>query len=143
MGRKKFTRDSRVFDRLFKRVHAEMAKHGREDSFDPPTTGDYLVWQEFQREGQLDISFENFELLRPPVIGALQDILKDFPGWEILMIVERLHATDKWPGMGLVIRAHEVIDDLLRDYLPTEYRDLHIPTARARRADEPMERGVM
>jgi hypothetical protein len=35
-----------------------------------------------------------------------------------------------WPNMGISIRANEIIDDLRREYFPTEFQDLAYEGAR-------------
>lgn len=63
------------------------------------------------------------------IIKTLQGLLKDFPNWTIIMAVDVL-GKEHWPSMGVTIRAHEIIDDLLRQYLPEEFRFLKIPGSR-------------
>lgn len=69
----------------------------------------------------------NLELLRPAVIKDLQNLLKDFPGWEIRVALD---VDRTWPVMGLTIRAHEIIDGLQRQYFPAPYRDFYYEGSR-------------
>lgn len=68
---------------------------------------------------QQKIYVTNLELLRPAVIKDLQSLLKDFPGWEIMVAID---VDRTWPVMGLTIRAHEIVDGLQRQYFPEPYR---------------------
>ena len=72
---------------------------------------------------QVVVFVENLKLLQPPVVGALQQVVKEFPGWQIdLMVTLRGH--EDWPNMGISIRVDEIVDDLQRQYFPSEYQNL-------------------
>jgi hypothetical protein len=79
--------------------------------------GDYTEYP------QVVVFVDNLKLLRTPVVSALQDFIKDFPGWQIdLMVTLRGH--EDWPNMGISIRANEIVDDLQRQYFPKEFQEL-------------------
>jgi hypothetical protein len=61
-------------------------------------------------------------MLAADVVEQLQANLKDFPNWEIVVDVSPEQYGQSWPTMGLTIRAHEIIDDLKREYFPTEFQ---------------------
>jgi hypothetical protein len=62
-------------------------------------------------------------------VDAVQALVKDFPGWQIdLIVTTRGH--DDWPNMGLSIRDDEIVDDLQRQYFPPEYRNLAYENSR-------------
>lgn len=130
-------RSERVFDALYRRTREAMSKHGREADFTPPVGyGDYLVVNEFMWYGRLCIALTDVHMLHPRVIESLREVLQDFPGWLIQLLLERPHASDRWPGMGLYVRAHEVVDYLQREYFPPEYRDMVYRDGRLPRPDE-------
>ena len=70
-------------------------------------------------------------MLRPPVVTALQELITEFPGWQITVTITVRGHYDDWPNMGLYIRPHEVIDGLQRQYFPKELQDLKYEGARA------------
>jgi hypothetical protein len=70
------------------------------------------------------LEFQNLALFYPTCIKALQALLIDFPDWEITVRVDVPGTEKKWPGMGIIIASDEIIDELQRDYLPPEFRDL-------------------
>jgi hypothetical protein len=60
----------------------------------------------------------------------MQALLVDFPSWEIVVAVSVPGPGDAWPEMGLNIRAHEILDDLKREYFPAAYQDIRYPGSR-------------
>lgn len=135
-------KSSDVFERLLERVRAEMAKHGREDNYGPGgKMGDYAVNDNFLSDGQIGVSLGNVRLFEPQVIRGLQAVLADFPGWDIVVSHCPVRGEEGYgrQALGVVVRAHEVIDDLIRERLPPQYRSIVYPDGRARRADEPFE----
>jgi hypothetical protein len=71
------------------------------------------------------IELHNLTLLDPAIIKQMQDLLADYPDWEILVRVVLDGQEDI--AMGLIIANDEIIDDLQRDLLPTEFRNLTYP----------------
>lgn len=71
---------------------------------------------------QQKIYVRNLALLRPEVVTALQGLLNEFPGWEIMVAVSVPGPGELWPDMGMTIREHEIIDGLQREYFPEEFR---------------------
>ena len=69
---------------------------------------------------QLEV--KNLSLLRPEIIKALQGLLAPYPDWSITVSV--VVPESGWPGMGIVIYPDEIFDELQRDYLPEEFRNL-------------------
>jgi hypothetical protein len=95
--------------------------------------GDYWLvddnWGNFQHRLEL----QNLALLKPVVIAALQKVLEGYPDWQIAVSPEP-PTENPWPGMGLLIRENEIIDDLEREYLPKEYQNLTYAGARRPRS---------
>jgi hypothetical protein len=81
---------------------------------------------------------DNPRILQPPALKSLQSLLIDFPDWEILISVVNRDSDSEdvrtygyeWPQSGVVIRDDEIIDELDRDNLPQEFRDLVIEGSR-------------
>lgn len=74
---------------------------------------------------QQKVYFRNLRLLEPAVIRSLQALLRKNPAWEIVVAISVPGDGDAWPDMGLDIRADEIIDDLKREYLPAEFRNIY------------------
>jgi hypothetical protein len=73
---------------------------------------------------QQKIYVRNLALLKPAVVKSLQRLLIDFPDWEIMVAVSVPGPGERWPDMGLTIRAHEIVDGLQRQYFPSEFQSL-------------------
>jgi hypothetical protein len=112
-----------VFERLENCVDKLLERFGRPDYLPGRPYGDYQVHGDYSESPQVVVFVDNLELLRNPVVDALQKLIKDFPGWQIdLMVTTRGH--EDWPNMGISIRADEIVDDLQRRYFPPEYQNL-------------------
>jgi hypothetical protein len=99
-----------------------LEQYGRPDSLSG--LGDYSAHADFRQSPQVKVSISNLELLRPLIVYQLQEIVKDFPGWEIVAAVALEEHLEDWPNMGLYIRPHEIIDGLQRQYFPKEFQDI-------------------
>jgi hypothetical protein len=53
-----------------------------------------------------------------------------FPDWEIVVAIDLSDKGHSWPNMGLTIRAHEIIDELQRQYFPPQYQGIKYEGAR-------------
>lgn len=69
------------------------------------------------------------KLLTTPLISQLKGLLSSFPGHEIIVAIA-VREGERWPDMGLTIRAHEIIDGLQREHFPPEYRSVSFEGAR-------------
>ncbi len=113
-----------IFERLYERVEATLEMFGRPNYLPGQRYGDYSVHGDYSEYPQVVVFVNNLDLLRPSVVNALQQLLTDFPGWQIdLMVAVRGHYSD-WPNMGLSIRKDEVLDGLQRQYFPKAYQGL-------------------
>ncbi|GEM_PF-1014129 len=118
-----------VFERLQDRVEKLLERFGRPDYLPGQPYGDYHLNGDYNEYPIVGVFVDNLKLLRTPVVNALQELVKDFPGWQIdLAVTTRGH--EDWPDMGISIRADEIVDDLQRQYFPKEYQDLTYEGAR-------------
>lgn len=85
------------------------------------------------------VEVQTLDLLKPAVIKSLQKLLAGYPDWEIVVAVDIPEKKDVWPGMGLVIAENEIVDELEREYLPREFKDLMYEGSRRSRSlfDDP------
>jgi hypothetical protein len=123
-GQKGHSEDEQVekFERLCRRVGTVLNGFGRPDTLE--RSGDHSVYDSYWGFPQVKVTLANLALLEPRVVHRLQSVLKAFPGWEIVVAVAVEGHYDDWPDMGLIIRAHEIIDGLQRQYFPPAYRGL-------------------
>ena len=117
-----------IFERLRARIDALLEQYGKPDSLSE--IGDYSAHDDFRQSPQVKVSISNPKLLSPIIIYQLQEIVKEFPGWEIVVAVVLDERQAWWPRMGLYIRPHEIIDGLQRQYFPKEYQDIEYAGAR-------------
>jgi hypothetical protein len=92
--------------------------------------GDYSVHGDYNEYPQVLVFVGNLKLLRLPAVNALQLLLKDFPGWQIDLMVSPWDHLKDWPEMNLSIRSDEIVEDLQRQYFPKEFQDLAYENAR-------------
>ncbi len=102
---------------LHDRIAAMLDPFGRRDAFGE---GDYWLVDENLGPWRQRLEVRNLKLLQPTLIKALQELLSSYPRWEI--VVEVCGLDEEWPGMGLIIRQDEIIDELQRRYFPEEFR---------------------
>jgi hypothetical protein len=110
-----------VWEAVYERLRELLLQFGSEDV---DRRAD--CWIHDQNVGTLQhkIYIRNLALLRPHIVSALQQLLTEFPGWEIMVAVSVPGPGDAWPDMGLTIRLHEIVDGLERKYFPVDYRDI-------------------
>ncbi len=113
-----------VFERLCSRVKSLLKRFGRPDFMPGQRHGDLCVHGDYSEYPQVVVFVHNLELLRQPVVSALQQLLAEFPDWQIDMMVGLWDHLKDWPNMGISIRGNEVVEDLQRQYFPKEFQDL-------------------
>lgn len=86
--------------------------------------GDYWLLDDNWGWRRHQLEVQNLELLRPHVIKALQALLVDFPNWDMTVRVDVPGKENVWPGMGVVIYPNEIVDELQRDFLPSEFKNI-------------------
>ena len=118
----------KIFERLLDRIGKLLERFGIRDSFGE--RGDFSILDDYWGHPQVRVSFHNLALLQPHVIKALQKIVKDFPGWEIVVVVAVRGHYDDWPDMGLYVRPDEIIDGLQRRYFPKELQNIEYEGSR-------------
>lgn len=106
-----------------------LSRFGTENAFGE---GDFWVLDDYWNNRENLICIANPELLRPSIIRGLQMLLNDVPNWAIVVVVDVSQKRLGWPPMGLTIHRHEIVDELRREYLPPELRDLSYPDGRPR-----------
>ncbi len=85
--------------------------------------GDYWLFDDNIGWFRHQLEFQNLSLFRPEIIRLLQQLLKNFPDWDITVRVDVPKMRDKWPVMGLVVSCEKIDDELQRQYLPEEFRN--------------------
>ena len=119
------------WEALYQAIKKELAQWGVENAFGD---GDYLVVDDNYGHRRQIVEVHKVKMLRPDIVTALRKLLDGYNGWEIVMAVnvpgpppERKRL---WPPMGVTIRKHEIIDGLLRQYLPPEFSNVHYAGSR-------------
>jgi hypothetical protein len=121
MSDQDYEQQMKSWERLYDSVSELMEKHGTEDSHVP---GDYWVHDDYWGHPQLKIYVHDLKLLRPEIVRSLQKILQEFTAWEIFVTVAVRGTGESWPDMGLIVRAHEIVDQLERRHFPNEFQSL-------------------
>jgi hypothetical protein len=116
---------------LYETIVSQMEEFGIEGV---GSEGDFWVDTDNYATPQHKIYIHDLNLMRPAVIERLQNILRKYLQWEIVFQISVPGAGDKWPDMCLVVRPHEVVDFLQREYLPhnqrfSNYAGMRPPTA--------------
>lgn len=111
-----------VFETLLGRVARVLDRFGKHMAYGVP--GDFSIYDGYWGYPQVKVSIMDLKMLRPPVVKALQELLSSFPGWEIIVAVCLRGTGEAWPEMGLIVRPHEIVDGLQRQYFPREFQDI-------------------
>lgn len=114
------------WDALYGKVKEVLATWGVEDAFGK---ADFLIVDDNYGMNRHIIEIHKLQMLKLPVIQQLRGLLRELPGWEIVMALD-IPGKEHWPLMGVTIRKHEIIDGLQREVLPPEFKDFHIPGSR-------------
>ena len=115
-----------IWQRLYDRVAELLEQFGEEDG---AVEGDYWIHDSYWGYPQIKI-FANLSMLDPSIVRQLREIIVDFPGWEIVVAVSERGKSETWPDMGLLIRGHEILDGLQRQYLPEEFEHINYDGSR-------------
>jgi|SRR5687767_11235900 hypothetical protein len=110
--------------RLYRRIKRLLKQHGKPDYEGGLEIADFLLVQDNWGGALHQVEIHSLHLLQPAIVKSLQDLLGDFPEWEIVIRVDVPGKEDAWPGMGLTIYADSICDALKREFLPAEYRVL-------------------
>jgi hypothetical protein len=93
-------------------------------------TLDYWVLEDDYGWPQHKVYFWKLDMLQPHIIQSMQSLLTEFPDWAIYVAMDIPEAANSWPNMGLIIRNHEIVDGLQREYFPPEYRSIEYAGSR-------------
>ncbi|MBI5130392.1 MAG: hypothetical protein HZA66_13195 [Rhodopseudomonas palustris] len=123
-SRIRFSREEFVplWTALRERIIAHFESMGK--IIDPFGKRDFWVVDEDIGVALVQVEIMTLDLLDPPVIYALRDLLQEYPGFAITVSVVPPDGA-KWPGMGISLFQGEIIDGLKRSFLPPPYRNLH------------------
>jgi len=129
----RYEQELKIFERVVDQIKALLKRYGEHDSLRP---GDYSIYDDYWGYPQVKVSINNLKMLQPSIIDGLQQIVKVYPEWEIVVAVAvRGHYSD-WPEMGLYIRPHEIIYGLRRQYFPKEFQNIEYVGARPGTAND-------
>ncbi len=123
-----YEQQAEIFERLYRRTDDLLEQIARRDNL--VEHDDYSIYGDYWGYPQVKISVANLALLSPPVVKLLQGLLSDLPGWEFVVAVVGVGRINNWPNMGLIVRAHEIIDGLQRQYFPPEFQDIRYEGSR-------------
>lgn len=118
----------KTWEALYQRMRGALEQFGTETDF--RNEGNYWIIDEPYGLNQHNVYFRDLNLLQPRVIRALQHLLSEFPTWEIFVTIAIRHEGESWPDMGLIIREHEIVDGLQRQYFPAEFQSIHYEGSR-------------
>jgi hypothetical protein len=106
---------------LHDRITEVLDRFGKKDAFGD---GDYWLldddWGRFTQE----VEVQNLALLQAHIVRLLHALLADYPDWQVIIRVDRPEKKGIWPGMGLIVRDDEIVDELCREFLPPETRHI-------------------
>jgi hypothetical protein len=106
---------------LYDRISQTLDRFGKRDAFGK---GDYWLVDDNWGWHRQQVEIQNLKMLAPEVIELLQRSLADFEDWDITVRVD-VPGSSHWPAMGIVIARDEIVDELKREFLPAEFRDLN------------------
>lgn len=111
----------RIWDSLYGQCQEVLRRFGVEDHLGK---ADYLLVDDNYGWNQQSIEIHKLRMLDPELVKALRALLRQAPDWQIVISVDIPGTEHTWPRMGLIIRDHEIIDGLQREYLPPEFQAL-------------------
>lgn len=112
---------ARSWLKLYRKILKVLRQFGTEDHFGK---ADYLLVDDNYGWTRHTIEIHKLRMLDPALVKQLRPLLDDLEDWEIVISVDIPGTEDTWPPMGLIIRKHELIDGLQREFLPEEFRSV-------------------
>jgi hypothetical protein len=106
---------------LYEQIVKTLDQFGKRDAF---RKGDYWLVDDNWGWRRQQLEIQNLDFLAPRVVTSLQNLLADYPTWEITVRVDVPGKENSWPGMGVIIHSDEVVDELKREFLPKEFRNI-------------------
>lgn len=116
-----FTDQERAWGVLYARIEKTMRRYGKSNFVGE---ADYWLLDDNWGPTQHKLYVNNLKMLEPTIIKSLQACLTDFPDWEIVVAVDVGGIGEPWPPMGLIVRPHEIVDGLQRQYFPKEFQGI-------------------
>jgi hypothetical protein len=89
-----------VFEHLRDRTFDLLEEFGEPDFQPHKSQGDFSVHGDYSGYPELVVFVSNLTMLKPKVVLALRDLIKEFPGWQIAVTVAVRGHFDDWPHMG-------------------------------------------
>lgn len=117
-----------TFEALYERVGQVLQPFGIPDSL--TRHGDYTVEADYLGTSEIVVFVGNLSMLQANIVDRLRGVIKEFPGWQIVMTVTVRGHYEDWPNMGLYIRPDEIIDGLQRQFFPKEFQKIQYRGAR-------------
>ena len=130
MIQKTHTNYEKIWKELYRRMKLVLDKYGTSYDF-RAREGDYWIIDEPYGFDQHNVYFHKFKMFESRTVKELQALLGQFSGWEIFVTVCIDPEGESWPDMGLIIREHEIIDGLQRQYFPPKYQSIQYEGSRA------------
>ena len=116
-----YSEQERVWGILYARIENILRRFGKSDCCGH---ADYWLLDDNWGPKQHKLYITNLNMLAPNIVKLLQAALADFPDWEIVAAVALDGPGKSWPEMGLIIRAHEIVDDLQRKFFPEKLQGI-------------------
>jgi hypothetical protein len=113
---------TRAWRSLFDQIKGTLLLFGSENY---RGKADYLIVDDNYGFRRHTVEIHRLHMLKPRVVSSLQQLLRAFPDWEIVLAVDIPGKETIWPPMGVTIRRREIIDGLHRQYLPTEFQAIN------------------
>lgn len=114
-------RQQRDWEKLHSQLEGLLRRFGKDGYL---AHADYFLVDDNWGCRQHKVYVSNLKMLSPQIVKLMQNSLRGFPDWEIILAVDLEGAAKLWPKMGLIIRQHEIIDGLQRKYFPKEFHGL-------------------
>lgn len=108
----------RVWQGLYDKATEILNQFGIKDYRDG---ADYWIVDDDWGWDVLQLEFQNLKMLRPSIIKLLRGLLANYPEW---MTIHVQSPEANAPGMGLFVYPDKIVDDLKREFLPTQFRDM-------------------
>ena len=116
-----YTEQERAWGILYDRLEKILRRFGESDACGH---ADYWLLDDNWGPKQHKLLITHLNMLSPRIVNLMQAALVDFPDWEIVAAVALDGSSKALPEMGLIIRAHEIVDELQRQYFPPKYQKL-------------------
>ncbi len=126
MNKEEELRD-RIWGELYRAVVDVLGQYGKEE---PTGDGDFWVVDDNYGWRLQIVNIFDLKMLDPEIVAKLRALLDKLPEWSIVLVLDVPGTEGKWPPMGVIIRRHEIIDGLQREYLPESFRNFVIPGSR-------------